>query len=340
MAIRAQSVKTLFQRMARIVREAAAATGRDVRLICEGENTEVDKTVIERLSDPLTHMLRNAVDHGIEPPDRRVAAGKPREGIVRLSAAHRSGQIVIEITDDGAGIDPEKVFARAVERGLVPPDAELTEQEVHNLLFEPGFSTTQEVSDLSGRGVGMDVVRTEIQALGGRVSLSSVKGHGTTLTISLPLTLAVAEGMLVEVAGETLIVPSTSLRETMRAGDAITQRLGAGPPVLSLRGALIPIVDLGEALAYRQRPDDLSSNSVLIVESLSGRRIGLAVDRILGQREVVIKGLNENYGRIPGIAAATILGDGRIALIIDIEQIACGDGTAADRKPHVVAGVS
>ncbi|MFP4327268.1 MAG: chemotaxis protein CheA [Paracoccaceae bacterium] len=340
MAIRAQSVKTLFQRMSRIVREAAAATGRDVRLISDGEGTEVDKTVIERLADPLTHMLRNAVDHGIEPPDLRLAAGKPRQGTVLLSAAHRSGQIVIEITDDGAGIDREKVLAKAIERGIVPADADLSEQEVYNLLFEPGFSTAQKVSDLSGRGVGMDVVRTEIQALGGRVTLASVHGQGTTVTISLPLTLAVVEGMLAEVAGETLVIPSTALRETMRAGDVLTHPLGAGAPVLSMRGAMIPVVDLGEALAYRPRPEDLSSRSLLLVETLSGRRIALAVDRILGQREVVIKGLGENCGHIPGIAAATILGDGRIALIIDIDQIAGADGAAPDRHPHVLTGVN
>ncbi|MGY6632359.1 MAG: chemotaxis protein CheA [Alkalilacustris sp.] len=326
MAIRAQSIKPLFQRMSRIVREAAAASGCEVRLVTDGEATEVDKTVIERLADPLTHMLRNAVDHGIEAPKVREAAGKPRTGTVLLSAAHRSGQVIIEIVDDGAGIDTERVLAKAVERGLVAPDTELSEQEIFGLLFEPGFSTAEQISDLSGRGVGMDVVRSEIKALGGRVTLSSVRGRGTTATISLPLTLAVVEGMLVEVAGETLVVPSTALRETMRASDAAIHRMGAGGPVLSMRGELIPLVDLGATLGYSGRTDDTDGRSLLLVESSGNRRAALSVDRILGQREVVIKGLSENYGQVPGIAAATILGDGSIALIVDVDQVARADG--------------
>ncbi|MGY6410978.1 MAG: chemotaxis protein CheA [Alkalilacustris sp.] len=328
MAIRAQSIKPLFQRMSRIVREAGAASGCEVRLVTEGESTEVDKTVIERLADPLTHMLRNAVDHGIEAPDIREAAGKARQGTVLLSAAHRSGQVIIEIVDDGAGIDTERVLAKAVERGLVPPEAELSEQEIFGLLFEPGFSTAEQISDLSGRGVGMDVVRSEIRALGGRVTLNSVRGKGTTATISLPLTLAVVEGMLVEVAGETLVVPSTALRETMRAGDAAIHRMGASGPVLSMRGDLIPLVDLGATLGYRPIETDVSEGSLLLVESSGNRRAALAVDRILGQREVVIKGLSENYGQVPGIAAATILGDGSIALIVDVDQVARGEVSA------------
>ena len=328
MAIRAQSIKPLFQRMSRIVREAGAASGCEVRLVTEGETTEVDKTVIERLADPLTHMLRNAVDHGIEAPDVREAAGKSRQGMVLLSAAHRSGQVIIEIVDDGAGIDTERVLAKAVERGLVPPETELSEQEIFALLFEPGFSTAEQISDLSGRGVGMDVVRSEIRALGGRVTLNSVRGRGTTATISLPLTLAVVEGMLVEVAGETLVVPSTALRETMRTGDAAIHRMGASGPVLSMRGELIPLVDLGATLGYRRVGPAVSDGSLLLVESSGNRRAALAVDRILGQREVVIKGLSENYGQVPGIAAATILGDGSIALIVDVDQVARGEVSA------------
>jgi two-component system chemotaxis sensor kinase CheA len=313
------------------VREAAVAVGREVRLVTEGEATEVDKTVIERLADPLTHMLRNAVDHGIEPPETREAAGKTRQGTVHLSAAHRSGLVVIEIADDGAGIDPARVRAKAVERGILAPEAELGDQEALNLVFEPGFSTAGAVSNLSGRGVGMDVVRTEIHALGGRVSLRSAPGRGTTVTISLPLTLAVVEGMLVEVAGETLVVPSTALRETLRASDAAIHRLGAGGPVLSMRGELIPLLDLGAALGYRATPPESEGTAILLVESFAGQRVALSVDRILGQREVVIKGLTENYGQVPGIAAATILGDGRIALIIDVDEVA--DPERAQREP-------
>uniref|UniRef100_UPI003F6F955F chemotaxis protein CheA n=1 Tax=Thioclava electrotropha TaxID=1549850 RepID=UPI003F6F955F len=214
MMIRAQPVKPLFQRMARIVREASSAIGKDVRLKTEGETTEVDKTVIERLADPLTHMIRNAVDHGLESPDMREAIGKPREGIVTLSAHHRSGRVVIEVSDDGGGIDRKKVFEKAIEKGLVTPDAQLSDNEIDNLLFLPGFSTADQVSALSGRGVGMDVVKSSIQSLGGRISITSEPGKGSCFSISLPLTLAVLDGMVVNVAGETLVVPLSSILET------------------------------------------------------------------------------------------------------------------------------
>lgn len=330
MAIRAQSVKSLFQRMSRIVREAGHATGKEVRLVTDGEATEVDKTVIERLADPLTHMLRNAIDHGIEPPETRRAAGKPPQGMVRMTAGHRSGQVIMEIADDGGGIDCDAVLSRAIERGLVSPEASLTTQETYNLLFEPGFSTAQNVSNLSGRGVGMDVVRSEIQSLGGRVSIDSTLGRGTTVTISLPLTLAVVEGMLVEVAGETLVVPSSALRETMRAEAGMIHRLGPCDLVLSMRGTLIPVFDLGASIGEREMPSDINGMPVLMVETATGMMIALTVDRILGQREVVIKGLSENYGLVRGIAAATVLGDGRIALIVDVDQLAQNAGIALE----------
>ncbi len=330
MAIRAQSVKSLFQRMSRIVREAGHATGKEVRLVTEGEATEVDKTVIERLADPLTHMLRNAIDHGIETPETREAAGKSPQGTVRMTAGHRSGQVIMEITDDGGGIDCDAVLSRAIERGLVPPDANLKTQEIYNLLFEPGFSTAQNVSNLSGRGVGMDVVRSEIQSLGGRVNIDSTLGQGTTVTISLPLTLAVVEGMLVDVAGETLVVPSSALRETMRAEAGMIHRLGPRDLVLSMRGTLIPVFDLGASIGEREMSRDIHGMPVLMVETAAGMMIALTVDRILGQREVVIKGLSENYGLVRGIAAATVLGDGRIALIVDVDQLAQNAGIALE----------
>ncbi len=340
MAIRAQSVKSLFQRMSRIVRESGQAAGKEVRLVTEGDTTEVDKTVIERLADPLTHMLRNSVDHGIEPAEERRAVGKTEAGTVKLSAAHRSGQVVIEITDDGAGIDTERVLSKAIDKGLVSADADLTEAEIFALLFEPGFSTAKQVSSLSGRGVGMDVVRSEIQALGGRVTIGSKRGEGTTVAISLPLTLAVVEGMLVEVADETLVVPSTALRETLLASDTLIHRLGSGDPVLSVRGQLIPVMDLGARLGYREIPSNLAGLPILLVEAASGRLVALTVDRIADQREVVIKGLTENYGRVAGIAAATILGDGRIALIIDIDQVsdAAPTPTPDDLMPPMAVG--
>lgn len=321
MAIRAQPVRSLFQRMSRIVREAAKEAGKSARLVTRGEATEIDKTVIERLVDPLTHMIRNAVDHGLEPPEARRTAGKEERGIVTLEAAHRSGRVVITLSDDGAGINRARVRQIAVNKGLVRADEELSESDIDNLLFRPGFSTADEVSSLSGRGVGMDVVRNEIQALGGRVSLQSRPGEGTSVTISLPLTLAVLEGMVVRVADQSLIVPTLPLREMLQPGQARIHTLCDGDRVLALGNELIPISDLGAALGYRSEPGDIEAQSLLLIEGDSGRRSALAVDKISEQREVVIKGLEQNYQSIPGIAAATILGDGKIALIVDTDQM-------------------
>ena len=320
MAIRAQPVKSVFQRMPRLAREVAAMTGKPVRLVTEGETTEVDKTVIERLADPLTHMIRNAIDHGLETPDVRAAAGKPAEGVVRLSAAHRSGRIVIEVSDDGGGIDRGRVRAIASERGLVAPDAVLTDEETDNLIFMPGFSTASAVSDISGRGVGMDVVRRSIQALGGRISIASRPGKGSTFTMSLPLTLAVLDGMVVTVEGQTLVAPLTAVIETLQPRPEDIGALGADARVIAIRGAYVPVLDVGMALGYRDAPLDQPSVA-LLVEGEDGTQAALMVDQIMGQRQVVIKSLEANYRQVPGVAAATILGDGRVALILDIDTI-------------------
>jgi len=321
MMIRAQPVKSLFQRMSRIVREASAAVKKDVRLITEGENTEVDKTVIERLADPLTHMIRNAVDHGLEDSESRRAAGKPDQGIVRLSASHKSGRVVIDISDDGAGINRERVFQIAVDKGLIPEDANLTDSEIDNLLFLPGFSTAKEVSDLSGRGVGMDVVRTAIQSLGGRITITSEPGLGTTFSISLPLTLAVLDGMVVEVANETLVVPLNLVIETLTLNDLYMDMVRPGVMSIRVRGSFVPVFDLGVALGYREPLKDTSGCVVLLIAQEDGQRSAIMIDEIRDQRQVVIKGLDENFYRSPGIAAATILGDGQIALILDPTDI-------------------
>ncbi|OWY06697.1 chemotaxis protein CheA [Thioclava sp. IC9] len=333
MMIRAQPVKPLFQRMARIVREASSAIGKDVRLKTEGETTEVDKTVIERLADPLTHMIRNAVDHGLEAPDTRVAAGKPREGIVTLSAHHRSGRVVIEVSDDGGGINRKKVFGKAVEKGLIAADAQLSDSEIDNLLFLPGFSTADQVSALSGRGVGMDVVKSSIQSLGGRISITSAPGKGSCFSISLPLTLAVLDGMVVNVAGETLVVPLSSILETATLTSEDIRALGPSTNVIHLRGAFVPLFDLGAELGYRDPKNSYSGDVVLLTAQEDGARSALVVDSILEQRQVVIKGLQQSYGHIPGVAAATILGDGQIALILDpadLVQTASGNTRAID----------
>ena len=322
MAIRAQPVKSVFQRMPRLAREVAAQCGKAVRLVTEGENTEVDKTVIERLSDPLTHMIRNAIDHGLEKPEKRRAAGKAEEGQVRLSALHRSGRIVIEISDDGAGIDRERVRAIAIEKGLIPPDSKLSDDETDNLIFLPGFSTAATVSDISGRGVGMDVVKRSIQALGGRISIASVPGKGSTFTMSLPLTLAVLDGMVVTVAGHTLVIPLTAIVEILLPKTTEVHGFGGSARVIRVRNGFIPLVDVGDVMGFRGPLDDARAGVALLVEVEGGAQSALLVDAIQGQRQVVIKSLESNYGHVPGIAAATILGDGRVALILDVDTVA------------------
>lgn len=327
MMIRAQPVKSLFQRMSRIVREASGAVGKDVRLHTFGEATEVDKTVIERLADPLTHMIRNAVDHGLETPEKRLAAGKPEQGRVNLTAAHRSGRVVIEVSDDGAGINRSRVLQIAIDKGLVPADVTLSDTEIDNLLFLPGFSTASVVSDLSGRGVGMDVVRTAIQALGGRITITSNPGEGTTFSISLPLTLAVLDGMVIEVGGETLVLPLNLVVETMTLKQEDVQFVRPGRQVIEVRSGFVPLFDLGHALGYRPPLERFDDAVVLLIAYDDENSVAIVIDNIVDQRQVVIKGLDESYYRAPGIAAATILGDGRIALILDPSDIISTSGS-------------
>lgn len=321
MAIRAQPVKPIFQRMSRVVREVAAITKKSVRLVTEGETTEVDKTVVERLTDPLTHMIRNAVDHGIESAERRIAAGKPEEGTLKLTATHRSGRVVIEVSDDGAGIDRQRVRQIAVNKRLIASDAQLTDDEIDNLIFAPGFSTTETASAISGRGVGMDVVKRAVQALGGRISISSRPGQGSTFSMSLPLTLAVLDGMVVTISDQTFVIPLTAIVETMQPKKESVHLIGSGTRLIRSRDAFIPLIDVGAVLHSRPSLADPTTQVALLAESESGGRCALLVDEIQGQRQVVIKSLEANYGRVFGIAAGTILGDGRVALIIDVDGI-------------------
>ncbi|MBM7044594.1 MULTISPECIES: chemotaxis protein CheA [Rhizobium] len=321
MAIRAQPVKPVFQRMSRIVREIADMTGKSIRLITEGENTEVDKTVIDKLAEPLTHMIRNAVDHGIETPEKRGTLGKNPEGTVRLTAKHRSGRILIELADDGAGINREKVRQKAIDNDLIAADANLSDEEIDNLIFLPGFSTADKISDISGRGVGMDVVKRSIQALGGRINITSKPGHGSVFTMSLPLTLAVLDGMVVTVAGQTLVVPLTAIVETLQPEAAAIHSFGANHRLISIRNSFCPLVDVGRILNFRATQANPVEGVALLVESEGGGQRALMVDAIQGQRQVVIKSLEANYTHVPGIAAATILGDGRVALILDVDAV-------------------
>ncbi|TCQ29291.1 chemotaxis protein CheA [Rhizobium sp. PP-CC-3G-465] len=321
MAIRAQPVKPVFQRMARTVREIADITGKSVRLVTEGENTEVDKTVIDKLAEPLTHMIRNAVDHGLEMPEKRIALGKNPEGTVRLTAKHRSGRIIIELADDGAGINRERVRQKAIDNDLIAADANLSDEEIDNLIFHAGFSTAEKVSDLSGRGVGMDVVKRSIQALGGRINISSKPGQGSVFTMSLPLTLAVLDGMVVTVANQTLVVPLTAIVETLQPDAASIHSFGATQRLISIRNSFCPLVDVGRILNFRATQANPVEGVALLVESEGGGQRALMVDAIQGQRQVVIKSLEANYTHVPGIAAATILGDGRVALILDVDAV-------------------
>jgi two-component system chemotaxis sensor kinase CheA len=304
--------------MPRLVRELADELGKEVRVIAVGEGTEVDKTVIEQLSDPLTHLVRNAIDHGIETPDARIAKGKPREGTLILSAEHRSGRVVIDIAEDGNGIDLARVRAKAIKNGLVTADAVLTDEEIEGFIFLPGFSTAEKISNISGRGVGMDVVKRNIQALGGRIQVTSRPGEGSRFSVSLPLTLAVLDGMIVTVAGERYIIPLTNIIESLRPRACDISRLGPGRDVLAIRGAYVSLVYLGQALNAGDAITDPTQGLVVLVEVEGGEKIGLVVDEMLGQQQVVIKSLESNYQQIGGISAATILGDGRVALILDV----------------------
>jgi two-component system chemotaxis sensor kinase CheA len=324
MAIRAQPVRPIFQRMSRVVREVADMTGKSVRLVTEGENCEVDKTVIERLADPLTHMIRNAIDHGVESPEKRLAAGKPEQGVVRMIAAHRSGRVVIEVSDDGAGINRPVVRNIAIKKGIISEDAQLTDAEIDDLIFAPGFSTAATISDVSGRGVGMDVVRRSIQALGGRITISSKPGQGTTFSLSLPLTLAVLDGMVVTVAGQTLVVPLSAIVETLQPKAQDVHGLGEKARVIAIRGAFVPLIDVGSILDYRSEEADPLQSVAVMVETENQTQSALLVDGIIGQQQVVIKSLETNYGHVFGVAAATILGDGRVAVILDVDAIVAG----------------
>jgi two-component system chemotaxis sensor kinase CheA len=332
MSMRAQQVSAVFQRMPRLVRELAAKTGKKARLEMVGENTEVDRSIIERLGDPLTHIIRNAVDHGIEKPEVRAAAGKPEEGTVRLAAEHRGGRIVIEVSDDGAGINPERVLKKARDRGLVSSDASLTEDEINNLIFIPGFSTAESVSDISGRGVGMDVVRRNIQDLGGRISVKSERGRGMTIQLALPLTLAVMDGMVIRVRRETYVMPMSSIVECLRPPASDIHSLLGTSGMLQLRGNLVPLVHLSQLLDIAGTNTASDERVVIISDAGDGARFGIVVDELCGHQQVVVKSIEESYGSVPGIAGATILGNGRVAFILDIEKLS---DLASQNVPNV-----
>ncbi len=321
MSIRAQPIGSVFSRVPRIVRELETDTGKRVQLTMSGEGTELDKTVVERLGEPLTHLIRNAVDHGIEKPEVRLANGKAAEGQLHLSAEQRSGRIVISLSDDGAGINREAVLKKAIDKGLVAPGTQLSNEEIDNLIFAPGFSTAEKVSNISGRGVGMDVVRQNVKDLGGRISIESRPGKGCTFTLALPLTLAIADGMIVTVGDQTVVVPLTHVLESMRPEEADVQRIGKDLMVLNSRGKFLPIVRLDQAVGALGGAVSPQDAVLIVVDTESHGQAVLMVDGIVDQRQFVIKSLEAHYQPVTGVAGATILGDGKVALILDVDAL-------------------
>jgi len=320
MAIRAQPVKSVFSRMPRLVRELASKTEKKIKLEMVGENTEIDKTIIEQLSDPLTHMIRNSADHGIESVEKRIASGKPELGTIRLSADQAGGSILIIVEDDGAGVNRERVMQVARDRGVVGEDQQLTDEQIDNLIFAPGFSTADAISDISGRGVGMDVVVSNIKKMGGSVNVRSWPGQGTRMTLRLPLTLAVLDVMLVKVADCPYVIPLSVIVETIQSSRAEFERLPSGDRVLQVRGEYVQTVDLATRFELSSEvPDD--NRFVVLCESEGSSKVAVIVDAIIGQQQVVIKSLEENFESIDGVAGGTILGDGSVALILDVQGL-------------------
>ena len=312
--VRMLPVDAVFRRFPRLVRDLSARLGKQVRLRTIGEGTELDKGLIERIADPLVHLVRNSIDHGLEMPDVRAQAGKDETGTITLAASHQGGHIVIEVSDDGRGLNRDRILAKAAERGLAVPENP-TDAQVWDLIFQPGFSTAEAVTDLSGRGVGMDVVRRNIQALGGEVQLESAAGHGTRVVIRLPLTLAILDGMAVSVGDETLILPLTYVLEALQPKDEDVRTVAGDGRVLRVRGEYLPIVALNE---YYRYGDHRNADQLVVVVEADGQKLALEVDELIGQQQVVVKNLENNYRRIDGISGATILGDGRVALIVDV----------------------
>lgn len=335
MSIRAQPVGTIFQRLPRLIREVAEQTGKKVKLETSGEATEIDKTVVEKLSDPLTHMLRNAVDHGIESPERRLEAGKSETGTVHLSADQKGGRIVIELSDDGGGIDAARIHAKAVESGVIEPGAVMSDEAIYDLIFHPGLSTSEQVSSISGRGVGMDVVRRNIQALGGRVTIRSAIGKGSTFQLTLPLTLAVMDGMVVRVGTETYILPLGSIIECFRPQASDLNYVVNIGEVLRLRGEVVPLIALARLFSVEDGEPDPQKGVVIVADTEDGGPVGIVVDEIKGQQQVVVKSIEENFRAIDGVAAATILGNGEVALILDLDGVSM---SANSKRPMALAG--
>jgi len=317
MRVRMLPISFVFNRFPRMVRDLGQKLGKQVELKLIGEQTELDKTVLEKIGDPMVHLVRNSMDHGLESTERRIAAGKSEVGTITLNAYHKGGNVTVEVSDDGGGLNRDKILAKARERGLVGPDEELSDDRIYNLIFAPGFSTADVISDVSGRGVGMDVVRRNINELGGHIQVVSEPGHGTTVRIRLPLTLAILDGQLVRVGTETYVVPLVAIVETIQIQRERVNSVAGRAELFRLRDDYIPIIRLYELFGIEPDTTDLLDGLLMIVEA-DGRRVGIFVDDLLAQQQVVIKSLETNFRPIQGLAGATMLGDGRVALIIDV----------------------
>ena len=320
MSMRMIPVGQLFQKTARLVRDLSRKSAKLVELEMHGEETELDRNIVEELADPLMHMVRNAIDHGIETPEERSRTSKPPTARLALKAGHQAGHIVIEISDDGRGLDQAKILGKAREKGLVEAGAELSESEIFSLIFHPGFSTADKITDVSGRGVGMDVVRKHVQKLRGRVDVSSTRGVGTTFQMKLPLTLAIIDGLVVGVGGQRYIVPIFAVREMLKPAEEAISTVQGRKEMAMVRGSLLPLVRLHERFGVKPRFDK-PWESLLIVSESAGRQFCLMVDELIGKQEVVIKSLGEAMRDIPGVAGGAILGDGRVGLILDLEGL-------------------
>jgi len=319
MSIRMMPMEYVFSRFPRLVRDLASKLNKQIELTLMGSSTELDKSLIERIIDPLTHLVRNSLDHGIELPENRVAAGKSPVGNLILSAEHQGGNICIEVTDDGAGLNRERILAKAISQGMAVNE-NMTDEEVGMLIFAPGFSTAEQVTDVSGRGVGMDVVKRNIQEMGGHVEIQSKQGSGTTIRILLPLTLAILDGMSVKVADEVFILPLNAVMESLQPREEDLHPLAGGERVLEVRGEYLPLVELWKVFEVDGAKTEATQGIVVILQS-AGRRYALLVDQLIGQHQVVVKNLESNYRKVPGISAATILGDGSVALIVDVSAL-------------------
>ena len=321
MSLRMVPIRAAFQKMTRLVRDLAGSQGKQIQLLLSGEDTELDRNIVEELADPLIHMIRNSADHGIEMPDERVAKGKPALGTIRLQAYHQGGGIVICIADDGKGLDKDRIVAKAIQKGIIEPHASLSEKEIFELIFAPGFSTAEKVTDLSGRGVGMDVVRGNISRLRGRIEVESTFGKGSSFTIFLPLTLAIIDGLLVSLGDERFILPTLSVRECLRITENMISTVQGTGELVSVRGKLMPLVRLGSLLGIPGATNDATKGIIVVAESGTTQRC-LLVDELLGKKEVVIKSLGDAFKSQVLMSGAAILGDGRVALIVDLDALA------------------